>query len=414
MPHARDRLLRGLHLRLTAVWTGAWLLCVAALCAVAIFTHARLTQLDLASNLRLRATAVYGLAWFDAEGRLRDEVLRKEPGLLDGDADIWVIGNGTPARVLLAPARPRFDLADPFALADAAMSDGPEGLREGRDRTGRAYLLQGKETYDDRDRAVATILVLADPSARDAAQAAFVRRTLLLAAAFAAFGIVLGNVLSRRSLRPAIASFEQQERFLAAAAHELRTPVARLQALCESAHDGREPAERVLGKVERVAGQTAGLVDKLLLLARLDAAAAPVSKEPVRLDLLVEAVIPEERSIEFDAVESVIDADVRLLQTAVRNLIDNALVHAAKSGSAEPVVVTVEAGKVIVEDRGPGFPAESLARLREPFVSGPGSPGSGLGLSIVQHIAELHGGELRLSNRAGGGARVELILKARV
>ncbi|BAV96014.1 sensor histidine kinase [Lysobacter enzymogenes] len=414
MPRARDRLLRRLHLRLTAVWTGAWLLCVAALCAVAIFTHARLTQLDLASNLRLRATAVYGLAWFDAEGRLHDEVLRKEPGLLDGDADIWVIGNGAPARVLLAPARPRFDLADPFALADAAMSDGPEGLREGRDRNGRAYLLQGKETYDDRDRPVATILVLADPAARDAAQAAFVRNTLLLAAAFAALGIVLGNVLSRRSLRPAIASFEQQERFLAAAAHELRTPVARLQALCESAHDGREPAERVLGKVERVAGQTAGLVDKLLLLARLDAAATPVSKEPVRLDLLVEAVIPEDRAIEFHAIESVIDADVRLLQTAVRNLIENALVHAAKGDGAEPVVVTVEAGKVIVEDLGPGFPAESLARLREPFVSGPGSPGSGLGLSIVQHIAELHGGELRLLNRAGGGARVELILKARV
>ncbi|QWP78128.1 HAMP domain-containing histidine kinase [Lysobacter sp. K5869] len=413
MPRARDRLLRRLHLRLTAIWTAAWLLCVAALCTVAILTHARLTQLDLASNLRLRATAVYGLAWFDAEGRLHDEVLRKEPGLLDGDADIWVIGNGTPARVLLKPAKPRFDLADPFAVADAAMSEGPEGLREGRDRNGRAYLLQGKETYDDQDRAVATILVLADPAARDAAQAAFVRWTLLIAAAFAALGIVVGNVLSRRSLRPAIASFEQQERFLAAAAHELRTPVARLQALCETAHDGREPAEQVLGKVARVAGQTAGLVDKLLLLARLDAAAAPATKEAVRLDLLVEAVIPEDAAVELHATESVIDADVRLVQTAVRNLIENALVHAAKATDTEPVVVTVEANKVIVEDRGPGFPDELLARLREPFVSGPGSPGSGLGLSIVQHIAQLHGGEVRLSNRDGGGARVELVLQGR-
>lgn len=410
MPRARDRLLRRLHLRLTAIWTAAWLLCVAALCTVAILTHARLTQLDLASNLRLRATAVYGLAWFDAEGRLHDDMLRKEPGLLDGDADIWIIDNGPTPRVLLKPARPRFDLAAPFALADAAMSDGPEGLREGRDRNGRAYLLQGKETYDDHDRAVATILVLADPSARDAAQAAFVRWTLLIAAAFAALGIVVGNVLSRRSLRPAIASFEQQERFLAAAAHELRTPVARLQALCETAHDGREPAEQVLGKVERVAGQTAGLVDKLLLLARLDAAAAPASKEPVRLDLLVEAVIPEDRDVAFEATQSIVDADVRLIQTAVRNLIENALVHAAKTAANEPVAVTVEANKVIVEDRGPGFPEDLLARLREPFVSGPGSPGSGLGLSIVQHIAQLHGGELRLLNRPGGGARVELIL----
>lgn len=410
MPRARERLLRGLHLRLSAVWTLAWLLCVAALCAVAILTHARLTQLDLASNLRLRATAVYGLAWFDADGRLHDDLLRKEPGLLDGDADIWVIGNGEPARALLAPARPRFDLADPFALADAAMRGGPEGALEGVDRRGRRYLLQAKETYDDRDRAIATILVLADPAARDAAQAAFVRRTLLIALGFALFGILVGHWLSRRSLRPAIASFEQQERFLAAAAHELRTPVARLQALCETAHDGREPPAQMLAKVERVAGQTAGLVDKLLLLARLDANAAPAAKEPVRLDLLVEAVLPEDREVDFRASESVVEADVRLIQTAVRNLIENALVHAAASGSAEPVAVTVQVRTVIVEDRGPGFPADLLARLREPFVSGPGSPGSGLGLSIVQHIAQLHGGELRLLNRAGGGARVELIL----
>ncbi|QQQ01913.1 sensor histidine kinase [Lysobacter enzymogenes] len=413
MPRARERLLRGLHLRLSAVWTLAWLLCVAALCAVAIATHARLAQLDLASSLRLRATAVYGLTWFDAQGRFHDETARKEPGLLDADADVWVIGNGEPAKVLLAPKRPRFDLADPFASADAALRDGPEGALEGRDRGGRPYLLQAKETYDERDRPVATILVLADPAARDAAQAAFVRHTLLIALGFALFGVLVGHWLSRRSLRPAIASFEQQERFLAAAAHELRTPVARLQALCETAHDGREPAAQVLAKVERVAAQTAGLVDKLLLLARLDASAAPASKEPVRLDLLVEAILPEDREIEFHAAESVVNADVRLIQTAVRNLIENALVHSVRTGAAASVSVMVEAGKVIVEDRGPGFPADLLARLREPFVSGPGSPGSGLGLSIVQHVAQLHGGELRLSNRPGGGARAELVLRER-
>ena len=408
MPRTNEPLLRRLHLRLTAIWTLAWLLCVAALCTVAILTHARLTQLELASSLRLRATAVYGLAWFDADGKFHDETLRKEPGLLGGDADVWVLGNGSPPNVLLRPEQPRFDLADPFAVADAAMGDRPDVMREGRDRRGRAYLLQAKETYDDRDRAVATILVLADPSARDAAQAAFVRNTLLIAACFAAFGILVGHLLSRRSLRPAIASFEQQERFLAAAAHELRTPVARLQALCETARDGREPPSQVLGKVERVAGQTATLVDKLLLLARLDAASAQATREPVRLDLLVESVLPEDHAIDFHANESVVAADVRLVQTAVRNLVENALVHGANSG--EPVSVTVAGNRVIVEDSGPGFPPDLLERLREPFVSGPGSTGSGLGLSIVQHIAQLHGGHLRLENRAGGGARADLTL----
>ncbi|MGO4775014.1 hypothetical protein AB4084_05750, partial [Lysobacter sp. 2RAB21] len=78
MTRRREQVLRRLHLRLTAIWTAAWLLCVIVLCGVAIATHARLTQLDLASNLRLRATAVYGLTWFDAGGRFHDEVLRKE------------------------------------------------------------------------------------------------------------------------------------------------------------------------------------------------------------------------------------------------------------------------------------------------------------------------------------------------
>lgn len=414
MPRPREQMLRRLHLRLTAIWTAAWLLCVIVLCAVAIATHARLAQLDLASSARLRATAVYGLTWFDADGRFHDALLRKEPGVLDAGSDIWVIGEGPPPRVLLRPERPRFDLAEPFALAGAVIRGGGDLSREGRDRQGRAYLLQAKLTYDDHDRPIATILVLADPSARDATHAAFVRWTLLIAAGLGAFGILVGHGLSRRSLRPAIDSFAQQERFIAAAAHELRTPVARLQALCESAHDGGEPPARVLAKVERVATQTAGLVDQLLLLARLDAAASPLNKEPVRLDLLVEAILPEDARIVFHADESVVDADLRLVQTAVRNLIDNALLHGATDsadGHAEaPLEVSVRGRSVIVEDRGRGFPADRLQRLREPFVTGPASRGSGLGLAIVQHIAQLHGGELRLENRAGGGARAELAL----
>lgn len=410
MTRRREKILRRLHLRLTAVWTAAWLLCVVVLCSVAIATHARLAQLDLASSARLRATAVYGLTWFDGDGRFHDEVLRKEPDVIDSGSDIWVIGKGPPPKVLLRPQRPRFDLAEPFALAEAVIAGGRDIANEGHDRRGRAYLLQAKVTYDDRDRAIAAILVLADPGARDAAHAAFVRWTLAIAAGLAAFGILVGHVLSRRSLRPAIASFEQQERFIAAAAHELRTPVARLQALCESAQDGRESPAQVLAKVERVTTQTAGLVDQLLLLARLDAADAPVNKEPVRLDLLVEAILPDDRPIAFHAAESVVNADLRLVQTAVRNLIDNALLHAATGASDAPISVIVSGRKVIVEDRGPGFPESLLQRISEPFVTGPASRGSGLGLSIVQHIAQLHGGELRLENRAGGGARVELSL----
>lgn len=406
----REQALRHLHLRLSAGWTAAWLLCVTVLCLLAIVTHARLARVDFAAALQLRATAVYGLTWFDREGGFHDALLRKEPGVIDGDSDVWVVVPGPPPRIVLQPAQPRFDLADLPALAVAVVRGERELAEEGTDRHGLPYSLHAKVTYDDADRAVAAILVVADRSARDAAHAAFVRGTVLAAAAMAALGVLVGQALSRRALRPVVQSFERQERFIAAAAHELRTPVARLLALCESARSGDEAPAQALARVEHVATQTAGLVEQLLLLAKLDAVTTPLAKEQVRLDLLVEAVLPEDANVSFSAVESVVCVDPRLLQTAVRNLVDNALAHGGTGTATPQITVSVGERCVSVEDNGRGFPAELLQRLGEPFMAGPASAGSGLGLSIALHIAQLHGGELRLENREEGGARAVLRL----
>lgn len=408
-PERRERTLRRLHLRLTASWTLAWLLCVASLGAVAVLTHARLSELDLESSLRLRATAVYGLTWFDAEGVFHDEVLRKEPGVLDEGVDVWVIAPGPPARILLAPTRPRFTLAEPLRLAATVTEREHEGIEEGRDLQGKRYRLHAKVTYDAADRPRAAILIVADPSVRDAAHAAFVRQILMITAALAGFGLLVGNALSRRALRPVMASFAQQERFIASAAHELRAPVADLIAVCETAGDG-EPPGHALNRVHRIAGQTADLVDKLLLLARLDSPNVTLSRESVRLDLLVEALLPEDGSVHLDADASVVNADARLIQVAVRNLVENALLHGRPDASGCRVRVRVDATSVAVEDDGPGFPAQFMQRITEPFVSSASSPGAGLGLSIVQHIATLHGGELLLENRSPHGARAVLRL----
>lgn len=407
----RDRTLRGLHLRLTLGWAAAWLLCVVALCALAIATHARLSRLDFESALQLRATAVYGLTWFDAQGRFHSELLRKEPGVLDDGIDIWVIAPGVPDRVLLAPPRPRFDLARRFELARTLMAGARDFAEEGRDRAGRPYRLQAKVTYDDADRPRAVILVVADPGLRDAAQAAFVRSTLLIVAALALAGLWIGNALARRSLRPVVQSFEMQERFIASAAHELRAPVANLAAICESARAGDETPQQALVRAGRIATQASGLVDKLLLLARLDSASARLAKEAVRLDLLVEAVLPEDDSVHLDAQACVVQADALLIQAAVRNLVENALAHgrAGERGGA-PVRVTVRAGEVTVEDDGAGFPPGLMRNLAEPFVASTGSRGAGLGLSIARQIAQLHGGELQLENRTPHGARARLRL----
>jgi two-component system, OmpR family, sensor histidine kinase MprB len=99
-----------------------------------------------------------------------------------------------------------------------------------------------------------------------------------------------------------------------------------------------------------------------------------------------------------------------MLDRAVSNLVDNALKF---SPTDQPVAITVRGGRVEVADRGPGIPADDRARVFDRFYRSTSArtlPGSGLGLSIVAQIAELHGGTVALEPRDGGGtiARLEL------
>lgn len=398
-----DPRLRRLYVEQTLGWAAAWLIGIASLFAVAVATHGRLSEQDLDAELSLSATAIYGLTWFDAEGVFHDEVVRREPGLLDGPFDVWVIEPGEPATVHLDPGAPRFQIESLEAIAATVVELEEDRFEDGLDAGGTPFRLHGTVTYDEDDRARAAILVAADPEPWRAAHSRFIRETALAVLALAAVGLLVGALLSRRALRPVLASLEQQQRFLAAAAHELRTPVAGLRAVCESARAGDETADDALARVSRLVGRTGVLVDELLLLARLDAAAALGDKQPVRLDLLAEAVLPEDGSVGLDAVEAIVGADPALLETALRNLVENARVH----GAGE-IRVTVRDGEVVVEDDGPGFPMDLLERAVEPFVARPGSPGTGLGLAIVRLIAQRHDGRLILENRAGGGARVTL------
>ena len=183
--------------------------------------------------------------------------------------------------------------------------------------------------------------------------------------------------------------------------------------VCESAGPDEEASREALDRVTELAVHTGGLVDELLLLARLDSAASidlEGAATPVRLDLLAEAVLPEDGSVALDAAESIVTADPALLKTALRNLVENARLHGSTPSGEAAVRVTVRGNEVVVEDDGPGFPAELLERADEPFVSRPGSPGTGLGLAIVRLVGERHGGRLLLENRVGGGARVTLRL----
>jgi two-component system OmpR family sensor kinase len=215
------------------------------------------------------------------------------------------------------------------------------------------------------------------------------------------------NLLLRR-LRQAL---EAERSFSANAAHELRTPVAAAlaQAQLLAARLPAGGAERA--EAEEMAAGLARLgarLEKLLQLSRAEAGVA-LRLEPVDLlvplSLLVEEfasqsdVGPRLRFDDGGLDRLMVAADLDALAIALRNLIENALRHGPAGGVVE---VSVHAGgQVRVVNGGPAVPPDRLATLPRRFVSH-GSRGSGLGLSIVQTIADQIGGELILRSPARG------------
>jgi two-component system sensor histidine kinase QseC len=212
------------------------------------------------------------------------------------------------------------------------------------------------------------------------------------------------------------AAFLQQRRFTADAAHELRTPLAGIKTQAEVAlratedSNRRRALEQVLGGVRR-AGH---LVEQLLVLSRIDREATELVFSQPDLRKIAVSVLSEitpyalkkgvEVELEGDSPAPV-QGSPDLLAVLLRNLVDNA-VRCTPMGGQVFVIVRCEDDAVVlsVEDRGPGIPAEQRQRVFERFYRLPGAvgEGSGLGLSIVQRIAALHGASVKLRDRDGG------------
>ncbi|GGL94319.1 sensor histidine kinase [Nakamurella endophytica] len=215
---------------------------------------------------------------------------------------------------------------------------------------------------------------------------------------------------ARRAAADAAAAEERMQRLLSDVAHELRTPIAGLQATAETLlrdNPTRQDRERLTLGMIRTTGRAGRLVDDLLLMTRLDAGAdlGPVSA--VDLAELAGSVVQEQHRLAGGSrvrlrpsPDAWVRGDLQRLAQVLTNLVDNAR-HATADGDSIDVAVRRDGDTVVVEvqDTGPGVAADDRARIFERFVRlGVPSPadggGSGLGLPIARAIAQAHGGTL--------------------
>lgn len=226
-------------------------------------------------------------------------------------------------------------------------------------------------------------------------------------------------------------AFEGERRFTADAAHELRTPLAALKIQAQVALRSNDEAERqrALENVLRGTDRATRLVEQLLTLARVDPETAVAGYKPVELRPLVASVMADlEPLAHAKSIEMVLEeqlqshtactvlGDETQLGLLLRNLIDNAIRYTPSGGS---VLVSAdnEAGvTLVVRDTGPGIPEDMREQVQQRFyrIMGSGEEGSGLGLSIVRRIAELHGARIELhdNNLSAGGLLVKVIWPA--
>jgi signal transduction histidine kinase len=218
--------------------------------------------------------------------------------------------------------------------------------------------------------------------------------------------------------------FEARRELVAWASHDLRTPLASMQAMLEAVEDGlAEPSEYVPALHEQVRSLST-LVDDLFELARIDAGVLTVHLRIAAIDAVVDSCL---RSLRAEAqakgvrLESRIDAPSpeiycapEKVERVLSNLLLNALRHTPADGSIAIIVQpNGDSVTVAVEDTGEGIDDETAQRMFERFWRGESSrtsPGAGLGLAIARGLIEAHGGRIWTERRTQGGARVAFTL----
>ncbi len=204
-----------------------------------------------------------------------------------------------------------------------------------------------------------------------------------------------------------------QRHTLVSASHELRSPLARMRIAVELLGDDDRPDVRA--RITKDIAELDGFIEELLLASRLDALDHLEQTEEVDLlALLAEEGARVEATVTGEPVR--IQGDARMLRRLIRNLLENAGRYADGSPVEASVAPMGTGARLLIEDRGPGVPAEERENIFKPFYRPPGmretaDGGVGLGLALVRQIAHRHEGQARCLPREGGGTCFEVMLR---
>ena len=213
----------------------------------------------------------------------------------------------------------------------------------------------------------------------------------------------------------------RERRFIADAAHEMRTPLAVLRVHAQNVLEARNEEQRreSLGYLIIGVDRTTRLVNQLLTIARLEPSTSCASKTPVDLvsavrESLVQLtpwVLNKGLELSFECVEDAheVNVDFAAIDVALHNLITNAVNFSPKGGQVTVGLSFLSSHFLLtIDDQGPGIDEVERDRLFEPFYSRGNDQGVGLGLAIVRKAALVNGGEVSLDNLANGGLRATL------
>jgi len=417
---------------------------VALRVAISLYDRSLLDPvLDMAENVRIGAA-----------GPQLDMIAQAQTALLYDSEDTLVFQIRDAAGKIIA-GEP--DLGPPPSLAPGERSffDGSyrgEPLRIAATKSDAGVLVQVGETLNKRRRLVWEILAAEFVPTLLIALASLGLAWTVVAHGMAPLGRVRADILGRAphdlrpldertapvEIAPAVEAFNRllaqvressamQQRFLANAAHQLRTPLAGLQMHLELLlqRDLTPDVRREIEGMHATTLRAGHLANQLLALAKAEAGADRAAHaRAVSLPKIAEAAahgwvpraIARDIDLGFELQDSVVTGDASLLSEALGNLIDNALRYTPPGGSVT-VCCGYEDGapRLAVEDTGPGIPAWAHERVFERFfrIEGSAGEGAGLGLAIVKEVAERHGAEVKIDAPHGSGTRIVIVFPIR-